>query len=53
MFYCYNSKLRRFITESGIKWLSKGINSNSGCPYWKFERSEELDSAISKYKSKQ
>lgn len=50
-FYCYNPKLRRFIHENGIKWIDKGINKNSGYMRWIFERSEELDRLIIRYKN--
>lgn len=48
-FYCYSSKLRKFIRDQGIRWVDKGINNNSGKPFWMFERGNELDEVIELY----
>lgn len=49
-FYCYSPKLRRFITSNGISWVDKGINENSGYPYWMFTRGTLLNKIVQKYK---
>lgn len=52
MFYCYSPKLRRFLDENGIKWEGKGINKNSGFPYWLFKRGSMLERLIEEYRNK-
>lgn len=49
-FYCYSPRLRRLIHESGIKWIDKGINPNSGYPYWKYEDNDELGEVLKAYR---
>lgn len=49
MFYCYSSRLRRFINDNNIKWIDKGINKNSGFPYWRYEKDDELGKVLKKY----
>lgn len=53
LFYCYNPKMRRFLREAkNIRWIEKGVNKNSGFPYWIFKRSLILDKAIREFKEK-
>lgn len=53
-FYCYNPKMRRFIQEIClIYWVDKGVNPKNNFPFWVFERSKELDEAISLYQNKE
>jgi len=48
-FYCYSSKLRRYLTENGITWSDKGMNETSGHRYWMFTRNDKFESIIKEY----
>lgn len=48
-FYCYSFQLKRFIRDSGIKWIERGTNNSNGRPYWTFKRSTALNRVIEEY----
>lgn len=49
-FYCYSKKMYHFIAAFDIKYLNIGVNSNTKCRYYVFEKSERLDKVIALYK---
>ena len=49
-FYCYSKKMYHFIAAFDIKYLNIGVNSNTKCRYYVFEKSKKLDKVIALYK---
>lgn len=48
-FYCYSIRLKDFLKSQGLTYITKGINTNSGKPYFMFEKSDFLDVIIRKW----
>lgn len=48
-FYCYSTRLYHFLSSVKFRYISIGINSNTNKKYWVYEKSKNLDSAISIY----
>lgn len=51
-FYCYSPRLRRFFHENNVGWIEKGINKNSGYPYWIYIKDNKLNETLQRYDSK-
>jgi hypothetical protein len=52
-FFCYDSNLARFIRfKKDIDFITHAIHPKTHNEFWLFERSDELDSAITEYTSK-
>ena len=45
-FYCYSKGLNYFLKSYGFRYVYKGINKNSMCKYFAYEKSKDLDIAI-------
>jgi hypothetical protein len=48
-FYCYSKNLYYFLLSFDEKSEQKRTNKNTGVPYYKFKKSERLDSIIVLY----
>jgi hypothetical protein len=51
-FFCYSINLFRHIRDSGIQYISKGINPSTGRSFWLFERTDELNDKLTEWKYK-
>lgn len=51
-FYCYDHNLSRYLTNNGIRYITKAISSKSYRTYYMFLITEELNAAIQQYRSK-
>lgn len=49
-FFCYNPRLRKYLSQNGLTWIGKDIHGETGKTYWMFAQSEELSHLILKYK---
>ncbi|ETT49336.1 hypothetical protein BSK66_26690 [Paenibacillus odorifer] len=53
-FYCYDYKLKNFLSyKKGIRFICHGLNVRTGDPFWQFEKSDDLQDALNKYKKMQ
>lgn len=50
-FFCYSNRLHAFLHALRFRYVSIGINKNTNKNYWVYEKSEDLNSAISLYNS--
>ncbi len=50
VFYCYSSKLRKYLNDNNVRWFDKGVNKTSGYPYWVYEKNELLGRHLKSYK---
>ncbi len=50
-FYCYSKPLKNFLKEKNIFSVDEGLNKNSNKIFWIFDRCEELDVALTEWKS--
>ncbi len=48
-FYCYSFKMKDFIKENGLQYITKAINPKTQTPYFMFEKSQMLDNLIKKW----
>ena len=46
-FYCYSYNMMCFLKSYGFRYVYKGFNYNSKSRYYLFNKSEDLDKAIS------
>ena len=46
-FYCYSYSMMCFLKSYGFRYICKGFNYNSKSRYYLFNKSEDLDKAIS------
>lgn len=46
-FYCYSYSMMHFLKSYGFRYICKGFNYNSKSRYYLFNKSEDLDKAIS------
>lgn len=49
LFYCYSPKLKRFLSENGIKFLHKGLNEGTNKNFWVYERNSQLNSLLTEW----
>lgn len=50
-YYCYSCRLKDFLKSQGFRFITKGLHSKSGRPFFMFEKSKELDESLSKWLS--
>ena len=50
-FYCYSNRMNFFLIALKFRYISVGINKNTGKKYWVYEKSADLDLAIELYNS--
>ena len=50
-FYCYSYRMHLFLKSMRFRYVSVGVNKNSGQRYWVYEKSPKLDNAIGTYNS--
>lgn len=48
-FHCYSFNLYHFLKSQGFRYVKKSKNSNNKLTYYTFEKSIELNEAISKW----
>lgn len=53
VFYCYNSNVRRWLSDNGTTWINKGIHHKTDKPFWVYEQSTRLSNLLKEYKNKQ
>jgi len=50
LFYCYSGKLKSFLMyKKNLRYLHKGLNDKTQRNFWVFERSEELNDALTEW----
>lgn len=49
-FYCYNNQLKNWLVKKGRRYITEGVNKNSGSTFFLFEKSPELDEYINQYR---
>ena len=55
-FFCYSPLLMHYLKACNIPYVDEGTNAKSNSGYYRFERTERLDKALSgweEFKSKQ
>lgn len=50
LFYCYSNRLYQYLIIFGFEVQKSGKNFESGNQYWAFERTEDLNFALKKWK---
>lgn len=50
-FYCYSKRMYHFLSFLEIRYISVGVNNNTGQRYWTYKKSHKLDCAIETYNS--
>ena len=48
-FYCYSNRLNYFLLSLKFVFVKIDINTNTNKRFWKYNKSEKLDDAISLY----
>lgn len=48
-YYCYSPFVKQFLVEKGIKYITASFNNVTNSVFWLFERSDELDNALTTY----
>lgn len=51
-FYCYNFRLKNWLLDNGMRYITTGKNKNSGTTFYLFEQSPRLNNLISQYNKK-
>lgn len=49
-FYCYSIKLNKFLLGNNLKYISQGVNPNSGFRYYLYESNDQFNEVFSHYK---
>lgn len=49
-FFCYSSNLVRFFALKNVEYICKGLNEQNGKRFWLYERTENLEDALEKYR---
>jgi hypothetical protein len=49
LFYCYSGKLKKFISDKGIKFLHKGLNDKTNKWFFVYVRNEEFYKALTEW----
>lgn len=49
LYYCYSTKLKDFLYENGLSFISTDIHRVTGKKYWVFLRGRMLDLLLDEY----
>lgn len=48
-FYCYDIRLKKILTDRGIRYNCCGLHPKSMKMFWQFDNTEETDCVIKEY----
>jgi hypothetical protein len=49
-FYCYSYPLKNFCTNSGLNYITAGVNKTTQKTYWLFEGTEKLNNLLQEWR---